>query len=140
MSPPCCHPERRKYSGGIFSESNPTQGRARSGISARSVPQGRLSVGETCGLPRANTVRPYRALYNFSAKNITFYMSLFFIFMPISWYSPMKVHYLLRKSSVFEVNSVKETSQGFPLDPSAALALNASAVGITIKKQRADIP
>jgi len=27
-----------------------------------------LSVGETCGLPRANTVRPYRVLDNFSAK------------------------------------------------------------------------
>ena len=36
MSSPRCHPERRKYSGGIFSEPNPTQGRARSGISARS--------------------------------------------------------------------------------------------------------
>ena len=29
-----------------------------------------LAVGETCGLPLANTVRPYRVLGDFSAKNI----------------------------------------------------------------------
>ena len=31
-------------------------------------------------------------------------------------------------------------ARGSPLDPVAALALNASAVGFAIKKQRADIP
>ena len=31
-----------------------------------------ISVGETCGLPRANKVRPYRSLFIFSDKNITF--------------------------------------------------------------------
>ena len=31
-----------------------------------------LSVGETCGLPRANTVRPYRALGNLPYENLRF--------------------------------------------------------------------
>ena len=41
-----------------------------------------ISVGETCGLPRANTVRPYRVLDDFSDKNIT--LSLKFVLFSIS--------------------------------------------------------
>ena len=70
-----------------------------------------LSVGETCGLPRANTVRPYRVLYNFSAKNISF---LGEFFMPILCYTTK--------------NRRRKRARGSPLDPVAALALNASKV------------
>ena len=42
-----------------------------------------LFVGETCGLPRANAVRPYRVLgklfYDFSAKSITHYAASLFL-------------------------------------------------------------
>ena len=43
----------------------------------------RLSVGAFFERPRANTVRPYRALYNFSDKNITLYGRGVFYMIPL---------------------------------------------------------
>ena len=34
-----------------------------------------------CERPRANTVHPYRVLYNFSDKNITLFLNGIFIFL-----------------------------------------------------------
>ena len=55
----------------------------------------RLSVGETCGLPRANTVRPYRALYNFSDKNISHWVQRFFAWCPPFWIYDLKAFTLI---------------------------------------------
>ena len=40
-----------------------------------------LSVGAFFERPRANTVRPYRALYNFSDKDITLLQLCLFLFI-----------------------------------------------------------
>ncbi len=53
------------------------------------------SVGETCGLPRANTVRPYRALYNFSDKNISPWVQRFFAWCPPFWIYDLKAFTLI---------------------------------------------
>ena len=47
------------------------------------------------------------------------------LFMPILWYTPK--------------NRRRKRAKGEPLDPVAALALNASAVDIAIKKQRTSV-